>query len=101
MPSLSHHTDSAESPPAPVDPNGDPLSERMASGRPTSSKTRSIAPLTPAHVGSTIRTSSRYRLAPSVSVSGSQRVPSAGPNHPLKAIHHSPVGALPAHIPPP
>src|SRR5690348_8158196 len=31
-------------------------------------KIRSIAPLTPAHVGSTMRTSSRYRLAASVSV---------------------------------
>jgi hypothetical protein len=68
---LSHHTDKAESPPAPVDPNGDPLSERIASGKPTSSKIRSIASLTPAHVGSTMRTSSKYRLAASVSVSGS------------------------------
>src|SRR5215471_4739073 len=98
MPSLSHHTDSAESPPAPVDPNGDPLSERIASGRPTSSKTRSIAPLTPAHVGSTIRTSSRYRLAASVSVRGSQRVPSAVRNQPLKSIDHSSLGALAGDI---
>ena len=30
MPSFSHHTDSADSPPAPVEPNGVPLSERIA-----------------------------------------------------------------------
>ena len=33
MPSFSHHTDSAESPPAPVEPNGAPLSERIAPGK--------------------------------------------------------------------
>jgi hypothetical protein len=33
MPSFSHHTDKAERPPAPVDPNGAPLSERIAQDR--------------------------------------------------------------------
>src|SRR3954468_6950389 len=47
MPTWSHHTESVERPPAPVDPNGAPLSERIAWGRPMSLKTRSIALLTP------------------------------------------------------
>jgi hypothetical protein len=93
MPSFSHHTDSAESPPAPVDPNGVPLSERIAAGRPMVSKTRSRADLTPAHVGSTMRTSTRKRLAWSVIVRGSQRLPSAVRNQPLKSIDHSSLGA--------
>jgi hypothetical protein len=98
MPSFSHHTDNAESPPTPVEPNGDSLSERIASGRPTVPKIRSIAPLTPAHVGSTMRTSTRYRLAASVSVNGSQRVPSAVRNHPLKSIDHSSLAAVAGDI---
>jgi hypothetical protein len=59
MPSFSHHTASRDSPPGPVDPNGDPLSERMASGNPTSSKTLSSTALTPRIVGSTMRASIR------------------------------------------
>src|SRR5215467_7656445 len=94
MPSFSHHTDKAERPPAPVEPNGAPLSERIAPGRPTAAKTRSIAPLTPANVGSTIRTSTRYLLAASLSVSGSQRVPSAVRNQPLKSIDHSSLATV-------
>jgi hypothetical protein len=67
---VARQTDSAEShPPAPVRTEWrDPLSDRIASGRPISSNTRSRAPLTPAHCGSTIRTSIRYRLAASVIV---------------------------------
>lgn len=42
---------------ATVDPNGARLSERIASGRPTSLKMRSKAPLTPDQIGSTMRTS--------------------------------------------
>src|SRR5271169_1446800 len=40
-PSFSNHIDSRESPPAPDDPNGGPLSERTASGSPKSLKSRS------------------------------------------------------------
>src|SRR5262249_11296280 len=47
-----------------------------------------------ANVGSTIRTSTRYRLAASVSVSGSQRVPSAVRNQPLKSIDHSSLATV-------
>src|SRR3982750_3559852 len=96
MPSLSHHTESGEGPPAPVDPNGAPLSERIAWGRPMSLKTRSIALLTPAPVGSTMRTSMRKRLAESLRVSGSQRIPSPLRNQPLKSIAHSSLGVLAA-----
>jgi hypothetical protein len=71
MPSFCHHTDSAVRPPAPVDANGGPLSERSASGVPNSWNTES-------KIGSTFRVSgsssasqrSRYRLYASMSVSG-------------------------------
>jgi len=33
-PSLSHHAESRVSPPAPGEPNGAPLSQRIESGRP-------------------------------------------------------------------
>jgi len=49
-PRRCHHTDSAVRPPAPVDANGGPLSERMASGVPNSWKAES-------KIGSTLRVS--------------------------------------------
>ena len=48
-----------ESPPAPVDPNGEPLSERIASGSPISLENPLHERFTPARVGSVIRTSIR------------------------------------------
>ena len=36
MPSFRNQTESRDSPPAPIEPKGEPLSERIASGRPTS-----------------------------------------------------------------
>src|SRR5262249_45415438 len=52
----------------------------------------------PGPLGSTMRTSSRYRFAASVSVSGSQRVPSAVRNQPLKSIDHSSLGTAAGDI---
>src|SRR5262245_46143724 len=45
-----------------------------------------------------MRTSNKYRLAASVSVSGSQREPSAVRNQPLKSIDHSSFGAVAGEI---
>src|ERR671925_140466 len=101
MPSFSHHTDRRDSPPAPTEPNGGPLSERIAFGSPTSLKIRSSARRTPTPVGSTTRAAMRYRVTVSSTLSGSQRVPSRVRNHPLKSIDHSPFGSLaPATISP-
>jgi hypothetical protein len=41
MPSLIHHTDSAVRPVVPVEANGEPLSERITSGKPYSRNARS------------------------------------------------------------
>ena len=82
MPSFISHTDSLESPPAPVDPNGEPLSERMASGSPTSLKTFVSAAFAPSCVGRVMRMPTRKRLAVSDIVSGSTRVPSSVRNQP-------------------
>ena len=46
MPSLCHHTDSVDNPATPRDENGEPLSLRIASGSPYSSKMRCMARLT-------------------------------------------------------
>ncbi len=62
MPSFSHHTDNAVSPPAPIDAKGEPLSERITLGRPYSFNTRSICSLVCSMVGAMIAQHSRNRL---------------------------------------
>ena len=84
IPSLIHHADSCVSPPAPVEANGEPLSDRITCGRPNASKARSnrglassclVLPVAPTPI--------RNRLKPSVIVKGSLRVPSKSLTQPL------------------
>ena len=70
----------------PVEAKGAPLSVRIASGRPTSRKSRRNAGLAPSVLteGSPLQ-SSRLRLKWSVTVSGKQYLPSRVLNYPLKS----------------
>ena len=72
-PSLIHRAASCDSPPAPTEANGGPLSERIDSGSPNSQNAASKAGRTCAPSGSsTASQRNRKRLIPSLSVSGSQ-----------------------------
>ena len=93
MPSLTQPIDSLLSPAGPVEPNGAPLSIRICPGRPCAWNNASQAAATVAVRGGMIRHSSSIRLAVSVTVSGSQRVPQPVRNQPLKSIAHSSFGA--------
>ena len=86
MPSLIHHADSRVRPPAPVEPNGEPLSQRIAVGKPWWRNAAAKHRRDPSMVGGTIRTSIRKRLWLSVSVSGSIRPLSRVRNQPLKSV---------------
>jgi len=92
MPSFSQPTASRLSPPAPVEAKGGPLSVRSASGRPYSRKARSKIGSTPSRVGATMSQHNRKRLCASLSVSGSQRLPSRVRNQPLKSAHQTSLG---------
>jgi hypothetical protein len=59
IPSFSHQTLRRVSPPAPLEPNGAPLSQRIAAGSPCSAKACSNAGRTPSMEGSAIRTAIR------------------------------------------
>jgi len=92
MPSLTQPIDSVVSPAGPVEPNGAPLSIRIWPGRPGAWNSASQAAATVCVRGDMIRHSSSIRLAVSVTVSGSQRVPQPVRNPPLKSIAHSSFG---------
>ena len=57
MPSLIHHADNRVRPPAPVEPNGEPLSQRMAHGNPWRRNAAAKTGCDRSIVGGTIRTS--------------------------------------------
>src|SRR2546422_8383063 len=94
MPTVHHHTLSAESPQAPVLPKGEPLSTRITLGKPARRnrpiKTRRTAAW---RWCGRIRTARRKRLNRSRTVSGSQRVPSAVRKKPLKSTVQTSLGA--------
>ena len=93
MPSLSHQADSRVRPPAPVEPNGAPLSQRIARGSPWRRNARTNTACDGSIRGATIRTSIRNRLWPSLIVRGSIRQLSPVRNQPLKSTAHSSFAA--------
>jgi hypothetical protein len=72
--------------------NGGPLSVRIARGKPYSRNVRSNHGRTPRSVGATMRQYNTKRLHASITASGSQRVPSAVRNHPLKSAVQTSLG---------
>ena len=97
MPSFNHQTARRDSRPAPVVANGEPLSVRSARGNPYVAK-RALEPRPHPDraVGATMRQHSTNRLHASATVSGSQRVPSAVRNQPLKSAVQTSFGACAA-----
>ena len=71
---LSHHTASWVKWPAPVAANGEPLSVRIALGKPYSRNARSNQGRTPRSLGTTMRQQKTNRLHASAIVNGSHRV---------------------------
>ena len=94
MPSFIHQADNLVRPPAPREPKGEPLSQRIASGRPCSQNALSKQGRTPSVVGATMRSSIRKRLWLSAIVSGSIRHRSRVRNQPLKSTLHSSFGPV-------
>src|SRR6266545_2287945 len=94
IPRLTHHADSLVSPQgALVHPNGGPLSDRMAFGRPFSSNSLSNSARTSA-VSQPFSSAARrtYRLNASLAVSGSHRSPLWARHHPLKSTVQRSLG---------
>ena len=89
---FSHQTANGDSCATAVVAKGVPLSVRNARGRPNSRNVRSNHRQTPRMVGSTMRQHNTKRLHASRIVSGSQRVPSAVRNHPLKSAVQRSLG---------
>src|SRR5262245_38452696 len=92
-PALMTLTESCDSPPAPAEANGGPLSERSTLGSPNSRNAASSTGqtcLVSVHFIAWQR--NRYRLCASHSVSGSQWLPLRVRNQPLKSMHHTSLG---------
>jgi hypothetical protein len=93
MPNLSHQIANGDKWAAAVVANGGPLSVRIARGKPYSRNVRSNHGRTPRAVGATMRQHNTKRLHASITVSGSQRVPFAVRNHPLKSAVQTSLGS--------
>ena len=86
IPSFIHQTDSLVRPPAPREPNGEPLSQRIPCGRPYSQKPAQNKGGRPRLLVPVIRSYSiRKRVRLSVVVNGSIRCWSRVRNQPLKS----------------